>query len=62
MDELLGVLAHELAHVFRYRNRRRWKYWGRHDRAFWKLNQIIQDEWTAHCNKRPRTKKPSGKR
>lgn len=51
VDLLLGVLVHELAHVFRYRNRRGWKHWGRHDRAFWKLNQIIQGEWTAYCEK-----------
>jgi len=57
LDQLLGVLAHELAHVLRYRNRRRWKHWGWHDRAFWKLNQVIQDDWTAHCNKGPGKKK-----
>jgi len=62
LDELLGVLAHEMAHVFRYRNRRRWKHWGRHDRAFWKLNQTIQYEWTAYCNKGPGKRKRSGKR
>jgi len=62
LDELLGVLAHEMAHVFRYRNRRQCKHWGRHDRAFWKLNQIIQDEWMAYCNQGPGKRKRSGKR
>jgi len=57
MDELLGILAHEFAHVMQYRRRRPGKNWGRHDAGFRKLLENIEADWIARCNRREQRKR-----
>ena len=57
VDNLLGVLAHELAHVAQYRRRRPGKRWGRHDKPFDGLLKRIESDWIARCNRQEKGKR-----